>query len=205
MGRGGRSAAAFAAKDRLVLGEHILETTPLKSSSTEELRQHAKDRGLKTDGTREDLLIVLHPFSKVRGIVLLHCCGVLGLCAWCASSCLLGCVIYHACECCFRMVFCLFVLYTFGVCRPAAVLFPLLLCPFDFEPPPSSLYICCYIWHRQLDSAQHFRDSLLSAICRGRLVGYVSPSSVSREPGRREYIVSLSFTMHKTRLDQMMI
>lgn len=66
MGRGGRSAAAFAAKDRLVQGEHILETTPLKSSSTEELRQHAKDRGLKTDGTRDDLLIVLHPFSKVR-------------------------------------------------------------------------------------------------------------------------------------------
>lgn len=73
MGRGGRSAAAFAAKDRLVLGEHILKTTPLKSSSTEELRQHADDRGLKSDGTRDDLLILLHPFSKVRGLVVAWC------------------------------------------------------------------------------------------------------------------------------------
>ena len=71
MGRGGRSAAAFAQRDRLVQAAHILETTPLKDTPTEELHQHAKDRGLKTDGSREDLLIVLHPFSKVRARLLL--------------------------------------------------------------------------------------------------------------------------------------
>lgn len=67
MGRGGRSAAAFAAgNDRLVQAKHILESSVLADRDTEVLRQHAKDRGIKTDGTRDELLIALHPFSKVR-------------------------------------------------------------------------------------------------------------------------------------------
>lgn len=68
MGRGGRSAATFAQRDRLAEAAHILESTPLKDTPTEELNQHAKDRGLKTDGSRQDLLIILHPFSKVRAL-----------------------------------------------------------------------------------------------------------------------------------------
>lgn len=66
MGKGGRAAAALGKGNRLGHAAHIFETTPLKDTGLEELRQHAKDRGLKTDGSREDLLIVLHPFSKVR-------------------------------------------------------------------------------------------------------------------------------------------
>ncbi len=66
MGRGGRSAAPFVAQNRLVQGAHVLETSPLRHAPTEELLQYAKDRGLKNDGSREDLLIVLHPFSKVK-------------------------------------------------------------------------------------------------------------------------------------------
>lgn len=67
MGRGGRSAAAFAAgNNRLLQAKHILESSVLADRDTEVLRQHAKDRGLKTDGSRDELLIALHPFSKVR-------------------------------------------------------------------------------------------------------------------------------------------
>ncbi|CBJ49159.1 Fatty acid desaturase [Ectocarpus siliculosus] len=66
MGRGGRSAHAFAAgrDDRIVRAQHILEGSVLADNKTEELKQFAEERGLKTSGKREDLLIALHPFSK---------------------------------------------------------------------------------------------------------------------------------------------
>lgn len=68
MGKGGRSAHAFAAgrDDRIIRAQHILEGSVLSDRKTEELKQFAEERGLKTSGKREDLLIALHPFSKVR-------------------------------------------------------------------------------------------------------------------------------------------
>ena len=65
MGRGGR-AAYGPGGDRVAFARHVLEDSPLADRPVAELQKHAAHRGLKTDGTRDDLLLVLRPYSKVR-------------------------------------------------------------------------------------------------------------------------------------------
>lgn len=68
MGRGGRSAAHHPGgpgADRVAAAKHVLDASPLANCSTSELEKFAKERGLKNDGTRDGLLLVLNPFSKV--------------------------------------------------------------------------------------------------------------------------------------------
>lgn len=64
MGRGGDSAAF--APPTILVSKHVLTDSPLASRPVEELRKYAEQRGLKNDGTREDLLVKLKPFAKVR-------------------------------------------------------------------------------------------------------------------------------------------
>lgn len=64
MGRGG-DAGAFVAPAKIFVAEHIVSKSPLSDRPVEELRKLAEQRGLKNDGTREDLLVKLKPFAKV--------------------------------------------------------------------------------------------------------------------------------------------
>lgn len=72
MGKGGRAAGSIPGGNQLAAVQHVLDRSPLSDRPTAELKKHAEQRGLKSDGTREDLLFVLQPFSKVRtaGIIL---------------------------------------------------------------------------------------------------------------------------------------
>lgn len=70
MGRGGR-AAYGPGGDRVAFASHVLEDSPLADRPIAELQKHAEQRGLKTDGTRDDLLIALRPYSKVRAAEIL--------------------------------------------------------------------------------------------------------------------------------------
>lgn len=69
MGRGGR-AAYGPGGDRVAFARHVLEDSPLADRPVAELRKHAEQRGLKTDGTRDDLLLALRPYSKVRAVAI---------------------------------------------------------------------------------------------------------------------------------------
>lgn len=71
MGRGGR-AAYGPGGDRVAFASHVLEDSPLADRPIAELQKHAEQRGLKTDGTRDDLLIALRPYSKVRAVEILE-------------------------------------------------------------------------------------------------------------------------------------
>lgn len=64
MGRGGDSS--FIPPVKVLVPKHVLANSPLAHCPEEELRKYAEQRGLKSDGSREDLLIKLKPFAKVR-------------------------------------------------------------------------------------------------------------------------------------------
>lgn len=85
MGRGGRSAHGPGGASVAALAQHVIADSPLVDRPTAELKKHAEQRGLKNDGTREGLLVALHPFSKVRaaGTLLLRPTGTLVLFAMC--------------------------------------------------------------------------------------------------------------------------
>lgn len=69
MGKGGRSAYGPGGVSSVNLAQHVLADSPLADRPTAELRKHAELRGLKSEGTRDELLLVLHPFSKVRPVI----------------------------------------------------------------------------------------------------------------------------------------
>lgn len=66
MGRGGDSSAIPPPK--FLVPKHVLADSPLAHCSVEELRKYAEQRGIKSDGTREDLLVKLKPYAKVRAM-----------------------------------------------------------------------------------------------------------------------------------------
>lgn len=78
MGRGGR-AAYGPGGDRVAFARHVLEESPLADRPIAELQKHAEQRGLKTDGTRDDLLLVLRPYSKVRAVRVFKSLGERGV------------------------------------------------------------------------------------------------------------------------------
>lgn len=67
MGRGGR-AAYGPGGSRVAFARDVLEDSPLADRPIAELKKHAEQRGLKNDGTRDDLLLALRPYSKVRAV-----------------------------------------------------------------------------------------------------------------------------------------
>ena len=75
MGKGGRSAHGPGGASAVDLAQHVVADSPLADRPTSELRKHAEQRGLKADGTRDELLLVLHPFTKVRLVITWCLCG----------------------------------------------------------------------------------------------------------------------------------
>lgn len=73
MGKGGRVQPATP----LTFPAHVLENSVLAERPVAELRKLTEQRGLKGEGTRDELLIRLEPYAKVSGSVACRkSCGV---------------------------------------------------------------------------------------------------------------------------------